>query len=273
MQERVGFIGLGDMGGPMARNLARAGFPLTVLDLDPGRMAALEAMGAQVAGNPRALAEQSDIVCSVVMNDRQTLEVMLEGGDGVLAGAAEGSLIVLHSTISVGTCQEVSRAAASKGVGVIDAAVSGAAERSAKGTLSLMVGGDPAHVDRARPLFEVVGEKIFHMGALGMGQATKQCNNLMSLVNLHVVEEALRLAQRLGIDEARMREVAEASTGDSWALRNIDNMRALAGVHGDAEGNMARFGRKDIALASKLAAGIGAPVPITDFVFDLIKQN
>jgi 3-hydroxyisobutyrate dehydrogenase len=258
----------------MARNLARAGFPLTVLDLVPDRMAELEALGAQSARNPRELAEQSDIICSVVMNDRQTLEVVLEGGgDGVLAGAAEGSLIVLHSTIGVGTCEEVSRAASDKGVGVIDAAVSGAAERSEKGTLSLMVGGDAALVERARPLFDVVGEQVFHMGALGMGQATKQCNNLMSLVNLHVVEEALRLAQCLGIDEAKMREVAEASTGDSWALRNIDNMRALAGLHGDAVGNMARFGRKDIALASKLAASIGAEVPITDFVFDRTKQH
>ena len=167
----------------------------------------------------------------------------------------------------------MSRAASDKGVGVIDAAVSGAAERSEKGTLSLMVGGDAALVERARPLFDVVGEQVFHMGALGMGQATKQCNNLMSLVNLHVVEEALRLAQCLGIEEAKMREVAEASTGDSWALRNIDNMRALAGLHGDAVGNMARFGRKDIALASKLAASIGAEVPITDFVFDRTKQH
>lgn len=274
MHERVGFIGLGNMGGPMAANVAKAGFPLTVLDLDPAAVAPLEALGAQVARNPRELAERSDLICSVVMNDRQTLDVMLEGnGDGVLAGAGEGSLIILHSTISVGTCEEVARAAASNGVAVIDAAVSGAAERSALGTLSLMIGGEQEHVKRAWPLFEVVGTELFHMGGLGMGQATKQCNNLMSLVNIHVVEEALRLARSLGIDEAKMREVAEASTGDSWALRNIDEMRALAGLHGDGATDMSRFGRKDIALASKLAAKIGASVPITDFVFDQTKKG
>lgn len=158
------------------------------------------------------------------------------------------------------------------GVGVIDAAVSGAAERSERGALSLMVGGDPALVERARPLFEVVGSEVFHMGGLGMGQATKQCNNMMSLVNVHVVEEALRLAREVGIDEAQMRQVAEASTGDSWALRNIEQMRALAGLHGDAEVVMARFGRKDLSLASKLAAGWGLPVPIADFVFDLTRE-
>ena len=271
MLERVGFIGLGNMGKPMARNLAQAGFPLTVLDLDPASVAELEALGAQGATNPHQLAEQSDIICSVVMNDRQTLEVML-GSDGVVAGAPDGALIILHSTISVATCEEVAHAASAKGVAVIDAAVSGAAERSELGTLTLMIGGEVSSVDRAMPLFDVVGSEIFHMGALGMGQATKQCNNLMSLVNIHVVEEALRLAREVGIDEAKMREVAEASTGDSWALRNIEQMRALAGLHGDQVVAMSRFGRKDISLASKLAAGAAVAVPITDFVFDLTKR-
>lgn len=273
MPERVGFIGLGNMGRPMAKNLAKAGFALTVLDLEQVAVAELEALGAQAARNGRELAECSDIICSVVMNDRQTLDVMLEGGgEGVLAGAAEGSLIILHSTISIATCEEVARAAAAKGVAVIDAAVSGAAERSELGTLSLMIGGEQSQVDRARPLLSVVGSEIFHMGGLGMGQATKQCNNLMSLVNIHVVEEALRLARSLGIDEAKMREVAEASTGDSWALRNIDQMRTLANLHGEGARDMSRFGRKDIALASKLAARIGSPTPITDFVFEMTKK-
>ncbi len=272
-QERVGFIGLGNMGKPMAVNLVRAGFPVTVLDLDPAPVAELEALGAQRAETPRQVAEASDVICSVVMNDRQTLDVMLPGsGGGVLAGAAPGSLIVLHSTISIGTCRAVQEAAAPLGVRVIDAAVSGAAERSEAGTLSLMIGGDEADVARARPLFEVVGSELFHLGALGMGQAAKQCNNLMSLLNIHVVEEALRLAQALGIDEAKMREVAEASTGDSWALRNIDQMRGISGLHGDPVLGMARFGRKDLSLACKLAASIGEPVPIADFVFGLTTR-
>lgn len=270
-RERVGFIGLGNMGKPMAVNLARAGFPLSVLDLDPAPVAELVGLGAHAAATPRELGERSDIICSVVMNDRQTLEVML-GGDGVLAGAAAGSVIVLHSTIGVATCREVAAAAEPKGIGVIDAAVSGAEERSRLGTLSLMIGGADADVQRAWPLFEVVGAELFHMGALGMGQATKQCNNLMSLVNIHVVEEALRLATALGIDEHKMREVAAASTGDSWALRNIDQMRALSGLHGEGLSHMGRFGRKDLSLAVKLAATIDLPVPITDFVFEQTKH-
>lgn len=272
-RERVGFIGLGNMGKPMAKNLVKAGFPVTVLDLNPEPVAELEALGAAPARTPRELAEASDVICSVVMNDRQTLDVMLPGsGHGVLDGAAPGSLIVLHSTIGIDTCRQVAEAAAPLGVAVIDAAVSGAEARSEAGTLSLMIGGDEAAVRRAWPLFEVVGSELFHMGDLGMGQAAKQCNNLMAILNIHVVEEALRLARALGIEEARMREVSEASTGDSWALRNIDQMRGIAGIHGDPVAGMAAFGRKDVNLACKLAASIDQPVPIADAVLALTKR-
>lgn len=269
--ERIGFIGLGNMGKPMAENLARAGFPITVLDLDPAPVADLAALGAAAAKTAKELAAASDIVCSVVMNDRQTLDVML-GDDGVLAGAAPGSLIVIHSTVSQDTCAILADAAAEKDVQVIDAAVSGAEARSREGTLTLMVGGAADQVARARPLFDVVGEHTFHVGALGMGQAAKICNNVMCLLNIQVAEEALRLARSAGIDEAAMREVAAVSSGNSWSLANLDAMRALAGVHTGGNADMSIFGRKDISLASKLAARIGAPAPITNFVFDSMKK-
>ena len=271
MKERIGFIGLGNMGKPMAENLARAGFPVTVFDLKSEPIQDLVALGAQAATSPREVAAASDIICSVVMNNRQTLEVML-GEDGVLAGATPGSLILLHSTISIETCEKVANVAAQQSVGVLDAAVSGAAERSRAGTLSVMVGGDEEMVARAQPIFDVIGEKTYHLGGLGMGQAAKMCNNLMCLVNVQVVEEALRLARETGIDETRMRELAQASSGDSWALRHIDAMRELAAIHTDGEVDMSIFGRKDIALASKLALNISASTPITDFVFDQMKK-
>jgi 3-hydroxyisobutyrate dehydrogenase-like beta-hydroxyacid dehydrogenase len=273
MKERIGFIGLGNMGKPMAENLARAGFPMTVLDLDPEPVADLVALGATAAESARELAAASDVICSVVMNDRQTLDVLLDhDGEGVLAGAAPGSLIMIHSTVSLDTCQRVGAAAEAKGVQVLDAAVSGAAARSRSGTLTLMVGGDPAQVERAQPIFDIVGEHVYHMGALGMGQAAKVCNNLMCLVNVHVVEEALRLAREAGIDEATMREVAESSSGVSWSLSNIDALRELAGIHTGGHVDMSIFGRKDISLASKLVQRVGIPVPITDFVFDQTKK-
>ena len=270
--ERIGFIGLGNMGKPMAERLAGAGFAMTVLDLDPEPVADLVALGATAASSARELAAASDIICSVVMNDRQTMEVMLDERDGVLAGATPGSLILIHSTISQETCNILAEAAGAKGVHVVDAAVSGAEARAREGTLTLMVGGDAAQVERARPLFDAVGSQTYHMGALGMGQAAKICNNLMCLVNVQVAEEALRLARAAGIDEAVMRQVALDSSGQSWVLGNLDAMRALAGVHTGGKADMSILGRKDISLASKLAARIGEPAPITDFVFDRMKK-
>ncbi|MBT6276482.1 MAG: NAD(P)-dependent oxidoreductase [Chromatiales bacterium] len=273
MSLKVGFIGLGNMGKPMAINLAEAGFSMAVLDLNPEPVAELVALGAASAATPRELAGVSDVVVSVVMNDRQTLQVLLEGdGDGVLAGARPGTLIIIASTVSVETCQVVAQAAAGKDVQVIDAAVSGAAERSRDGTLSLIVGGDDDAVERAKPLFDVVGSNVYHMGELGMGQVAKACNNLMCLVGVHVVEEALRLASAAGIEEDRMLEVARASSGDSWTLRNIANLRELAAIHTHGDVDMSIFGRKDIALASKLGGKLGASIPITDFVFEQTKK-
>jgi 3-hydroxyisobutyrate dehydrogenase-like beta-hydroxyacid dehydrogenase len=271
--ERIGFVGLGNMGKPMAERLARAGFPLTVLDLNPAPVADLVKLGAKAAETPRQLAERSDIICSVVMNDRQTMELFLASdGNGILAGAAPGALLVIHSTVNMATCHALAEAGREKSVHVIDAAVSGAAARAREGTLTLMVGGDAAQVARARPLFEAVGTRTYHMGELGMGQAAKICNNLMCLVNVQVAEEALRLARAAGIDQAAMREVALQSSGQSWALQNLQEMRELGRIHAGEDFDMSIFGRKDISLASKLAAALTSPAPITDFVFDLMKK-
>ncbi len=273
MNDRIGFIGLGNMGKPMAENLVRAGFEVTVHDLKPELVADLVALGAKSAATPRAVAEQSDIIASVVMNDRQTLDVFLEGdGTGVLAGAAPGSLIVIHSTVSPALCQQVADAAAIKGIGVIDAAVSGAEGKSKAGTLTIMVGGEDALVARCQPLFDVVGEHVFHMGGLGMGQAAKICNNLVSLVSVHVIEEAIRLAGAAGISETRFRELAEVSSGDSWGLRQMDQMRELAALTSKGPFDMKIFGRKDISLAVKYAQAIDCDLPITSFVFDETKR-
>jgi 3-hydroxyisobutyrate dehydrogenase len=253
------------MGRPMATNIVAAGFPTTVFDLDRVLVNELVALGAHGAASGRELAERSDVICTVVMNDDQTLGLM-EGDDGVLAGLSLGSLIVLHSTLSVETCRRVAALAEPLGASVVDAAVSGAEARSIAGTLTLMVGGTDADLERLRPLFEVVGSEIFHMGVLGMGQVTKQCNNLLTLSTLQVVEETLRLAGGLGMDEHRIKEVIQTSTGDSWALRNIDQMRDIAHLYGE-DGTMARFGHKDIALVSRLAVDANIPIPITEFAF------
>ena len=267
MKEKIGFIGLGNMGKPMAMNLARAGMDITVYDLNPDTMRDLAALGAKTASSTAGIGEKCDIVELVVMNDRQIEEVITGRGqgDGLLAGMKPGGLIIIHSTVSPVTCQRMAAACAERQISVIDAAVSGAEARSVDGTLTLMVGGDAAQVERARPIFSIVGEEVFHMGAVGMGQAAKLCNNLMSLINMKVVEEGLALARAAGIDEDRMIEIAKVSTGDSWALRGIKPMRTLfaQGAHG--AGSISKLVAKDLVLALRFGEQLGVPLGFTEY--------
>ena len=275
MVDRYGFVGLGNMGKPMAMNLARAGKKPIVYDLNPDALAGLEAAGASVATSLDDLGRNCDVVEIVVMSDRQVDGVIVgtEERSGLLASMSPGSLIVIHSTVQPETCQRVGAAAKEMGVGVVDAAVSGAEERSLDGTLTLLVGGENNDVERCKPIFDVVGEEVFHMGKLGMGQAAKLCNNLMSLVNVQVVEEALTLARAAGIDEQQMIEIAKVSTGDSWAVRNIGPMRELISraTHGGL--STARMGGKDLVLAYKFAQSLGIPVDFTKYALDRARPE
>ena len=275
MGEKVGFIGLGNMGKPMAVNLARAGVDLTVFDRDPAPVADLVALGAEAADSTAALGRQCDIVEIVVMTDRQVEDVIAgrEEGDGLLAGMAPGSLIVIHSTVHPDTCKRMAALAENHQVALIDAAVSGAEARSIAGTLTLIVGGAAEDVARARPIFDIVGEDVFHMGGVGMGQAAKLCNNLMSLVNIQIVEEALNLAKAAGIDEEKMVEIAKVSTGDSWALRNILPMRALISRASHGAANTAKLAGKDLILALKFGESLGIPLDFTDFAVNRARPE
>ncbi len=275
MGDRLGFIGLGNMGKPMAVNLARAGADLTVFDRDPAPVAELVALGAKAAVSAAELGRHCDIVEIVVMSDRQVEEVIAgrEEGEGLLAGMAPGSLIVIHSTVHPDTCKQMAALARDHGISVIDAAVSGAEARSIEGTLTLIVGGAAEDIARARPVFDIVGEDVFHMGAVGMGQAAKLCNNLMSLVNIQIVEEALNLARAAGIDEEKMVEIARVSTGDSWALRNILPMRALISRASHGAADTAKLAGKDLILALKFGESLGVPLDFTDFAVNRARPQ
>src|SRR5215475_2368131 len=212
MGKKIGFIGLGNMGEPMATNIAKVGFDLTVYDIRPEPLRALEKLGAKVARSPQEVGERCDIIETIVVNDAQVEEVLLgKDGGGVLAGAHPGSIMVIHSTIHPKTCQRIAALAKDKNVGVLDAAVSGAEAGARAGTLSLMVGGDAALLEICRPVFNVIGKNIFHMGDVGMGEVAKLANNLMAIVNMQSTREGLRLARLAGIDEQKMLEVVKAS--------------------------------------------------------------
>jgi 3-hydroxyisobutyrate dehydrogenase len=265
--QALGFVGLGNMGAPMARNLARAGFPLTVFDLRPEPLAELQALGARVAGSCREVGEQSEIVCCVVVDEQQLEAVFLGRGsdDGVLAGLHPGGIFVVHSTVGPLAVQALARKAEAKGVHVVDAAVSGAESRSAAGTLSIMVGGAPEVVERCGPIFDVIGEHVFRVGDLGQGLAAKLCNNLILLATMQTLEEAIRIATAAGLDEKTMIEIASTSTGDSWAVRHYFATREMMQRHPQGPAGAREIGVKDLKLAAKLGHGLGLEVPVADF--------
>ena len=271
MDKKIGFIGLGAMGKPMATNLVRAGFDLTVYDIRPEPVQELEKLGARAAGSTQEVGEQCDIIETIVVDDAQVEEVVFgTAGNGVLAAARPGSIIVIHSTVQPKTCQRVAAAAKDKGVGVLDACVSGAESGAQAGTLSIMVGGEAALLETCRPVFDVIGKTLFHVGDVGMGEVAKIANNLMVIVNQHSTREGLRLARLAGIEPKKMLEVIMASSGDSWAARNWELLRDLAVDYPGGPAGMAKVGYKDISLAVTVGHDVGAALPMTALASQLM---
>ena len=210
MGPRAGFVGLGSIGQPMARRLLAGGLETTVFDLDAPALAALVAAGARGAGSAREVAAAADVVGVCVRDDADVKAVVL-GADGLLAGAPPGSVIAIHSTILPRTVVEVGEAAAARGVGLVDACVTGGPMGAERGTLTYMVGGDAAHVERCRPVFATAAAKIVHTGALGTGAATKLCNNLMTYLGFLAAFESNLLAERAGLSREALHEVTRAN--------------------------------------------------------------
>jgi 3-hydroxyisobutyrate dehydrogenase-like beta-hydroxyacid dehydrogenase len=258
--QRVGFIGLGNMGKPMAINLVKAGFDLTVFDIRSEPLSELAKLGASAARSVAEVAANSDIIQLVVVNDAQLEEVVL-GENGVLSTAKPGSIIVIHATVHPKTCQKIAEQAATKNVGVLDAAVSGGEEGSKAGTLTLMVGGDARLLERCRPIFEVVGENIFHLGDVGMGEAAKLVNNLMFLNHLHSAYEGLRLGAAAGIDEDKLIALLKVSTGNSWALESWSWFAEMRESYTTGMEGMAEVLFKDLSLALSVGHDLKVPLP------------
>src|SRR5436305_3402489 len=190
MSTTVGFIGLGIMGKPMARNLMKAGYKLVVYNRSRAPMDELAAEGAATADNPKAVAEQSDIVITMLPDSPQVQEVMT-GENGVLAGAKAGTLVIDMSTISPVVTQEVAKVAQERGVRMLDAPVSGGDVGAQQGTLSIMVGGSAEDFEQARPLFAVLGKTVVHVGGTGEGQVAKACTQIVVALTTDAVSEAL----------------------------------------------------------------------------------
>ncbi len=216
--KKLGFIGLGNMGKGMALNLARAGYPLTVHDIRPEPVQELVEAGAKAAASPREVAENSEIVITMVTSSPHVEQIMF-GPDGVLAGLKKGNIIIDMSTIDPIVTRKVAAAATERGIDMMDAPVSGAPLKAADGTLSIMVGGKKDIFDQCRPILEVMGEKIIHAGDVGMGEVVKLANNLAAAIAGIGVFEGFLFGVKLGADPRVLYEVMSASSGNSWVLQ------------------------------------------------------
>ena len=210
MSIRAGFIGLGNIGEPMAERLIAAGIPTTVFDVRESAMQTLSDAGAETANSCRELAAGSDVIGVCVRDDADVRDAVL-GDDGALAGAAAGSVIAIHSTILPSTVLEIGAAAAELGVGVLDACITGGAAGARQGTLSYIVGGEKEHLERCRPAFESSAKQIIHTGALGSGAATKLCNNLMTYQGFLAAFEATLLARSAALSQDALEEVGRSN--------------------------------------------------------------
>src|SRR5215218_8565009 len=217
---RVGFVGLGIMGRPMAKNLLKAGFSVTAYNRSPGPGEELAEAGADVVATAREAAVGAAAVITNV-TDSPDVEHVILGPDGVIKGAAAGTVVIDMSTISPAVTRRIGAALAERGVTMLDAPVSGGDAGAIAGTLAIMVGGDAAALERVRPLFEAMGQRITHCGPLGAGQTVKLCNQVAITGALLGVCEALLFAQKSGVDPAVMVEAISAGAAGSWQLSNL----------------------------------------------------
>ena len=265
---RVGFIGLGIMGAPMAANLLKAGFEVTVWNRSPSRTKPLLEAGASGAESPARVAAASEVTFSCVTNSGDVEEVAL-GPGGVIEGAKAGSTYIDCSTISPETARKVAHALARKGIDMLDAPVSGGDVGAKAGTLAIMVGGAPAVFARCLPILEAMGKTIVHVGPSGAGQVVKLCNQIAGGLNLLAAAEAISLARRAGVDPAKMLEVVSAGAAGSWMLTNL----APRAINGDyAPGFMVDLMQKDLRLVLDAANESHTPLPGTALVSQLFQS-
>ncbi|MGO9926679.1 MAG: NAD(P)-dependent oxidoreductase [Mycobacterium sp.] len=268
---KVGFIGLGSQGGPMARRIIQGGFPTTLWARRPATVEPFADGAAKVAESPAELAAESDLVCLCVVGDADIDEIT--GGEhGLLAAMKPGSVIAVHSTVHPSTCRELAKKAGAQGVSVIDAPVSGGGGAAAEGRLLVMVGGEADVVERCRPVFETYADPVVHLGELGSGQTTKLLNNLLFTANLGTAATALSLASALGVAPERLTEVVSRSSGNSFALNALGGIGGLERLAGVAGGLLQKDVRLIVDLADRAGASAGAVLDAADAALALMDS-
>jgi 2-hydroxy-3-oxopropionate reductase len=267
---KVGVIGLGIMGKPMARNLLTAGFRLVVHNRSRAAVDELvaESPAVTAASSPREVAEQAEVVLTILPDSPDVRAVMF-GPEGLAESLRPGSLYVDMSTIAPATAQEIHAALANRGVGALDAPVSGGDKGAIAGTLSIMVGGAVADFDRAKPLFAAMGKTIVHVGGPGAGQVVKACNQIVVALNIAAVSEALVLGAKAGVEPAR---IVEVLAGGFAGSRVLDVRGPTMIRHVFEPGFRVNLHRKDLGIVLATAREQGVPLPLTAVVAQLVEM-
>ncbi len=268
MADKVGFIGLGIMGGPMAKNLMEAGHELVLYTRTRQKAEDLAGSGeAEVAGSPREVAEKSTTIITMLPDSPQVREIVA-GEDGILEGINEGSLIIDMSTISPVVTKELAAAAREKGASMLDAPVSGGDVGAQQGTLSIMVGGEEADFERARPIFEAVGKTITHVGEVGSGQVVKAANQVVVALTIEAVSEALVLGSKAGVAPAKILDVLSGGLAGNKVME-VKREKFLS--HSFDPGFRIELHHKDLGIALAAGREYGVALPVTSIVDQMLE--
>jgi 3-hydroxyisobutyrate dehydrogenase len=261
----IGFIGLGNMGGPMVSNLIEAGHSVTAFDLVPDAVARAVAAGPTAADNAVAAAADAEVVITMLPAGAHVRSVFIDD-DKVIDAVKPGTLLIDSSTIDVTTAREVIAVAADKGLEMIDAPVSGGIGGAAAGTLTFMCGGEDAAFKRAEPILTAMGKNIFHAGGPGRGQAAKVCNNLMLAIEMIAVSEGFLLAEKLDLDAQKLWDIVSTATSQCWAMTSycpVPGPVPSSPANNDyAAGFTVAMMLKDLKLSQEAAASADANTPL-----------
>jgi len=276
---RIGFIGVGTMGLPMAANLVKKGFTVTAFDMNPAAVKAATAVGAAAAASAAEAVAGADLVITMLPSSPH-VESAFTGDGGVLMAARKGTLLVDMSTIDPAVTRRLAAAAAERGLRFVDAPVSGGVPRATDGTLAIMVGGAPADVEAARPALAAMGANVIHVGGVGSGEVAKLCNNLIAGVAAVAVSEAFRIAEGFGVDPKVITEVISKSSGNTWVMEHMHPVPGLvarsASTNEYRPGFMTDLMCKDVGLAVDAARGLRIPLfvaPAAQQVYRLASSH
>jgi 2-hydroxy-3-oxopropionate reductase len=270
MAETVGFIGLGIMGRPMAKNLMEAGYELVLHNRSPEKAKELAEEGnATAAGSPREVTEACDVVITM-LPDSPDVEAVVAGEDGILEGISDGALLVDMSTISPVVTEELSERVREKGASMLDAPVSGGDVGAIEGALSIMVGGSEEDFERARPLFDVMGKVATHVGPTGAGQVVKACNQIVVALTIEAVSEALVLGSKGGVAPEK---VVEALSGGLAGSAVMEAKKEKFFSHDFEPGFRIELHHKDLGIALAAGREYGVALPVTAIVDQMLEAS